>query len=1495
MLYSLRSRQAGLAIRTLIISVFTIALLTTFTLQQPAANAAHTKQIQPQQSSQPGLAEWLTHDGKLKPGFRGSADARGHRLKFGARGEPRFVANTAFCTDKWQGSNEGFPGTNDFVYALAAIGSDLYVGGSFSQVNGITVNGIAKWNGSSWSALSGGLSGGSAAVYALAVNGSDLYAGGDFTAAGGVSANRIAKWNGANWSALGSGLDDLALAITAIGPDVYVGGAFIHAGGTTVNFIAKWNGTTWSGLANGMNDWVWSLAAQGSNLFAGGYFSSSNSGVTVDHIAKWNGSSWSALGNGFNDTVLTLAADSTNLYAGGDFSTDSTFTTTFNHTAKWNGSSWSALGTGTSGTVWSFAVAGSEVYAGGSFPNAGGNSVNYIAKWNGSAWSALSTGMDADVYALRLNDTGLYAAGGFLSAGCVSAQFVAKYDLSCAASANGNWSSSSTWSCGHVPTNSDAAVIQSGQNITLDTNPTTRVIVNSGGTLTVSSLTPPAASYDIICNGALVLNSDLNMGANTLTLGSSSTGSGSGDVLGRTFRNGLSNGTTYFFGNTDNRITFNSGTPPANFTLYLQKGTPAFTSNGPNRTLQLTPVGGSGYSATVRLRYLQTEVGTSSESNYSLFRYNGSSWDQQTNNIGSPDTTNNWVEVVNVTGFSPWLIGVSAPLAVQLASFNAKSSPRGVALDWRTGYEADNLGFNLYRETAGTRVKLNAALIAGSALLTGKQTILRAGSGYAWTDAGGTSSARYWLEDIDLKGKSVWHGPINVSGTAAVAQTAFKQARSLNELNDAEANTAEREWAAEAENTVENTLENAKDSDLLLSRTEAAAATQSWLLPNQDAVKLCVRQTGWYRVTQAQLAATGFNTNVNPNFLQMFADGVEVPLKVNGKGNNGFDTVEFYGRGLDLPSTDTHVYWLIVGDPRAQRIDTASPKAPTSFNATSFRSTVERKDRLIYFSGLLNGDAENWFGPIITPDGATQKLTTRFVDRTAMASLELTLQGVTDQTHAVNIQVNGRNLAIFNFTGRAHPTQQFNVPGDWLVDGENEIKLISTAGASDYSLADCARLNYTRGYRTDNNTLNFTLGAGLSALVGGFTTPNVRVLQLNANGASREVTVKTQLVNGSYSFALTGDGTAYLAVTDNLLQPVAMLKRNQPSNWRAATNAADFVIVTHGDFMNAAQKLAAVRRTEGLAVAVVDVEDAYDEFAFGTHTPQAIKDLLSNARQTWARKPDYALLLGDATHDPRNYLGVGNPDFVPTKLGATYFFETALDNWFADANNDTIPELALGRLPVNSAAQADAVVNKILANKPGSAPRAALLASDRIVEGYDFKTLSTQLATLLPADWPKQFINRDDGTPDYVRNQIVQTINGQSPLVVNWFGHGSVQVWTGDGLLRVQDAPSLTNAAAGLFVMATCLNGYFTDPQQASLGEAVLTTTSGGAFAVVSSTALNEADPQLFFAQTFYRSLMTGMTLGQAMTAGRLSMGDPDVRNSYVLFGDPTQPLLKRK
>ena len=283
-------------------------------------------------------------------------------------------------------------------------------------------------------------------VRALAVfddgSGPALVAGGTFTTARGITVNRVAKWNGSTWQALGSGLtassspsvDALAVFDDGSGPRLYAGGKFTNSGSATVRYVAKWTGTNWVQVGGNLGNQVLALAVHdagaGPVLYAGGLFTSSG-GTTLNRIARLSGSNWAAVGTGLNGTVRALASfdagSGAYLVAGGSFTTAGGVAA--NRIARWNGSAWSALGTGVTGgstiQVNSLRVhadgTGTALYAGGRFTTAGGLPSNHVARWDGSTWSPLGDGLGSSVNALGSFDDGrglaLFAAGSFVSVG----------------------------------------------------------------------------------------------------------------------------------------------------------------------------------------------------------------------------------------------------------------------------------------------------------------------------------------------------------------------------------------------------------------------------------------------------------------------------------------------------------------------------------------------------------------------------------------------------------------------------------------------------------------------------------------------------------------------------------------------------------------------------------------------------------------------------------------------------------------------------------------------------------------------------------------------------------------------------------------------------------------------------------------------------------------------------------------------------------------------
>jgi hypothetical protein len=352
------------------------------------------------------------------------------------------------------------------------------------------------------------------------------------------------------------------------------------------------------------------------------------------------------------------------------------------------------------------------------------------------------------------------------------------------------------------------------------------------------------------------------------------------------------------------------------------------------------------------------------------------------------------------------------------------------------------------------------------------------------------------------------------------------------------------------------------------------------------------------------------------------------------------------------------------------------------------------------------------------------------------------------------------------------------------------------------------------------------------------------------------------------------------------------VEANESSSWYLGANGADLVIIAHRDFLKSMEPLKRDRESQGLSVALIDVVHLYDEFNFGQKSPQAIKDFLAWTRTHWQKVPQSVLLVGDGSFDPRNFLGLGDFDLVPTKLIDTAYLETASDDWFVDFNNDGLPEMAMGRLPVRTVEELDVLVSKIVGYRQAAPMQEVVLVAD-MSDVFNYETVGEELRGLLPSSIVVRKIFRGDfGTDGEARNALIGGIN-QGPLLVNYFGHGSVELWNG-GILGSGDAEALNNGwRLPFFINMTCFNGMFHDVYTESLSEALLKAEGGGAIAVWASSGLTEPGAQAMLNRELIRVLFNGesTTLGDAIKRAKAAATDPDVRRTWILFGDPTTKL----
>ena len=570
------------------------------------------------------------------------------------------------------------------------------------------------------------------------------------------------------------------------------------------------------------------------------------------------------------------------------------------------------------------------------------------------------------------------------------------------------------------------------------------------------------------------------------------------------------------------------------------------------------------------------------------------------------------------------------------------------------------------------------------------------------------------------------------------------------------------------------------------------------------------------------------------------------------------------------------------------------------FAPANFQSSFEIRDRLFYISNLLNGDQENFFGRVISSSPVTQTLVVSNADFSApSATLEFALQGVLNQSagsHNVTVALNGVTLGSVSFGPLNHPVQTFTVPMSQLQQGNNSITFTKTS-TGEVCLIDYIRLTYPHAFIADSGSLKFPLRGSQTLDVDGFSTPSVRLIDYT--DPLNVILAKPESKASSSGYAITVPENAAGSKAQRLLYAIprgqfeqpAALSLNQASTWNANSNAASFVVVSHKNFLPDLTPLLNKRQAEGMTTALVNIEDVYDEFGYGVHGPQALKDFLQYAATHWATPPRYVVFAGDASFDPHDYFHLGDFDFVPTKLIDATYNESASDDWLTDFDNDGVADIPIGRLPLRSSADANLVVSKIINFTPVTPEAAMLIADDPGTPAvWDFETASDDVQALLPATMTVQRINvRTEPSPAQATADI---INGfaQGRSVVNYSGHGNVDVWSGASIFTSANATALNNSKLPLVIVMDCLNGYYNDPILLSLAEAFLKAPNGGAVASFASSGLTTTFGQRQMELELYRQIYGSqpIALGDAIKIAKSASGDIDVRRTWIYFGDPS-------
>ena len=333
----------------------------------------------------------------------------------------------------------------------------------------------------------------------------------------------------------------------------------------------------------------------------------------------------------------------------------------------------------------------------------------------------------------------------------------------------------------------------------------------------------------------------------------------------------------------------------------------------------------------------------------------------------------------------------------------------------------------------------------------------------------------------------------------------------------------------------------------------------------------------------------------------------------------------------------------------------------------------------------------------------------------------------------------------------------------------------------------------------------------------------------------------------------------------------------------------------------------------------------------GRNTPREyalIQAMLKWASTNWpAPAPQYLTLVGDGhwnfkSYSPASYPPQVNP--IPPYLSWVDFWqgEVPTDSRFGDINDDGQPEIAVGRLPVNTPAEAKVVIDKIINYDQGTRSqdwqKRAIFVADNADGAGDFAAVSDEIINgYTPADLQpvRRYLPPNSADPATQDQQVSQTRAAilsdlqQGALMVQYAGHGAPERWAGEatsapgdsaGIWRTSDIGQLQNGPRLPVVLTfNCLDGYFVfpSPSPSSMSELMLRQPGGGSVAAISPTGLGTTDIQHEFRQMLLNVMFKDNVreLGRALTITKQQFyakyGSQYLIDTMTLFGDPALRL----
>jgi hypothetical protein len=610
----------------------------------------------------------------------------------------------------------------------------------------------------------------------------------------------------------------------------------------------------------------------------------------------------------------------------------------------------------------------------------------------------------------------------------------------------------------------------------------------------------------------------------------------------------------------------------------------------------------------------------------------------------------------------------------------------------------------------------------------------------------------------------------------------------------------------------------------------------------------------------------------------------------------------FVSEGADVnPYGNEAVYELETGR-EGERMRSSSA-APAGEVVSEFQASVEREEDRYYQAALLDAPDLWLWDMFLAPSAKVFPFSLSALASSASeAKLEVWLQGASDfpesPDHHAQFVVNGTYVGDEEWDGKEPRHVEISLPPGILREGENslEIESLSDTGAL-YSMFFLDRfvVTYRKLAVAANGVLSGRWDESGTAEVSAL---GARPRVLDVTRAAPRWLTGTRHDPGSVQFRVEAGGSYLVVDSASVKRPE--VRKPAAAPWKSNPPKADYLAIGPRELLDAARDLLDRRRSEGLAVASVPIDEVFDEMGYGERRPEAVRDFLTYAYHHFPGGIRYVLLLGDASYDFKDHLGTGARNQVPALPIETSYLWTASDPTLAAVNgDDLLPDVAIGRLPAANTSELLAMIDKILAYETTGRglPAPVVLVTDNPDGAGDFDADARDLMGSVLASRSVRHVSLGSLGAERTRESIVEAF-AEGASVVSYMGHGGIHLWASENVFSTDSMALLAPQEQQPIVNALdCLNGYFHFPFFDSLAEELLKADGKGAVAAFAPSGLSLNQPAHELHKALLRELLGGghARLGDAILAAQakfLETGSfAELLAIYHLFGDPALRL----